>query len=101
VELGLDVVEIKERVEVGWGLEGIDIGGVVRYGVEVGVEIGEMMVGFGWGWSWDEVGKGEGVGMGYRMDGVWMGLGKWDLGWGLAGWMGYGWGWDGVGMGLG
>jgi len=50
VELGLDVVGNRERMEVGWGLEGIDVGVVVGYRVEVWGWSWERMVGLGWGW---------------------------------------------------
>jgi len=45
LDLGLDVVGIRERMKVGWGLEGIYVGVVVGFRVEVGAEVGKGWLG--------------------------------------------------------
>jgi len=45
LELGLDVVGIRERMNVGCDLEGIYVGVVVGFGVEVGEEVGKGWLG--------------------------------------------------------
>merc|ERR1719234_2346155 len=54
-------------MEMGWGLEGIYVGAVVGFRVEVGAEVGkgwlglELILGCGRRWDWNR---------------VWIGLGK-------------------------